>query len=138
VKISNILDVFINWQVLLLSFGVFAILGTIRAVGTKRDPKTNEAIGGFAEWTWFKRFLPIYPYILSLALVCIPGIPLPAIVTTKIVRFLYGVYAGWLTDKVYQVIKNYLDERGIHLEQVASRSQTVYAEKAEEPKNPTP
>jgi|WetSurSiteA1Bulk_404760.scaffolds.fasta_scaffold13999_2 hypothetical protein len=114
---DKITDVLINWQVLLISFAVFAVLGVLRAVGTKKDPKTGAALGGFAENTWFKRFLPIYPYLLSVGLVFIPGVPLPELVGTALaVKILFAIYAAWLSDKVYQIIKKYLDERGIHIE----------------------
>lgn len=115
-KLDKLTDVLINWQVILLSFAVFAILGVIRAVGTKKD-KDGKVIGGFAENTWFKRFLPVYPYLFSLGIVFVPGVPLPEIVgKTLAVKILYGIYAGWLTDKVYQIIKKFLEERGVHLE----------------------
>lgn len=130
---DKIADVFINWQVLLISFGVFAVLGVLRALGTKKDPKTGEAIGGWAENTWFRRFLPVYPYLLAGGIVFIPGVPLPEMVgKTLAVKVLYAIYAGWLSDKVYQVIKHYLEERGVHLEALAEKA------KPAEPLVPTP
>ena len=115
-KLDTISDVLVNWQVILLSFAVFIVLGVIRAVGTKKD-KDGNPVGGFAENTWFKRFLPVYPYLLSTGLVFLPGVPLPAVVVkTMAVKILYAIYAGWLSDKVYQIVKHYLDERGIHLD----------------------
>lgn len=119
---DKITDVLLNWQVLLISFAVFALLGILRALGTKKDPKTGEAMGGWAECTWFRRFLPIYPYLLSTGIVFIPGVPLPDQVgKTLAVKIMYALYAGWLSDKVYQIIKHYLEERGVHLDELAAQ-----------------
>lgn len=145
-NLDKLTDVFINWQVILLSFAVFAILGVIRTVGTEKD-KDGKVVGGFAENTWFKRFLPVYPYLFSLGLVFIPGIPMPeAVGKTLAVKILYGIYVGWLTDKVYQIIKKYLEERGIHLEALEQKKAEAAQSTAPAtvsladptPKDPTP
>jgi len=104
-------DIFLNWQVLLISFGAFAVLGVVRKMGTKYegDKETNQIIGGFAQHRWFKTFLPVYPYLLAGGLCFVPGIPLPDKVgATVALKLLYGIYAGWLSDKSYQLISSFV------------------------------
>lgn len=107
---TKIYDIFINWQVLLISFATFAILGVIRSIGTKKD-KDGNVSGGVAQHRWFMTFLPAYPYVLALGLCFLPGIPLPDVVTKTIaVKVLYAIYTGWLSDKSYQLITNFIDK----------------------------
>ena len=105
--IKTLGEIFFNWQVLLISFSAFTVLKLVRKVGTKLEGgKTGGApIGGFAQHRTFRTFLPVYPYILAMGLCFLPGIPLPEQVSATIaLKVMYGVYAGWLADKSYQVI----------------------------------
>jgi hypothetical protein len=109
---EKITEVFVNWQVLLLSFAAFAILGVVRAMGTRK--KDGKVVGGWAQSRWFKMFMPVYPYALTLGLVFVPGIPLPKLVTeTLAVKVLYGIYAGWLSGFSFQLVKNVLEKAGV-------------------------
>lgn len=111
---DKITEVFLNWQVLLVSFAAFAVLGVVKNVGTKK--KDGEVVGGFATNKWFKKFLPVYPYVLSLGLCFIPGVPLPDVVTkTMAVQILFGIYAGWLSSFSFQLIKSVLKKGGIEV-----------------------
>ena len=116
-KLDQLSEVFLNWQVLLIAFGAFAIVNTIRMIGTKKDEK-GAVIGGWAENRYFKVLLLVLPYVLACGLVFLPGIPMPEIImkaSTKLlaVKILYGIYAGWLSDKSYQVVKKVLEKFGI-------------------------
>ena len=106
---SNITEIFVNWQVLMISFAAFAVLGVIRQIGTKKD-ENKVAIGGFTQSKWFKMFTPVYPYLLTMGAVFIPGIPLPEKVTaTLAVKLMFGIYAGWLSGFSFQVVKKVLE-----------------------------
>lgn len=116
-KLDTIAEVFVNWQVLLTSFAVFAIVSLLRQLGTKKD-KDGVVTGGWAENRYFKVILPVLPYLLAIGLIFIPGVPMPEIVakcSPKLlaVKILYGIYAGWLSDKSYQVVKKVLEKFGI-------------------------
>lgn len=116
-KLDQLSDVFVNWQVLLVSFVAFAIVSVLRQAGTKKD-KDGVIVGGWAENRYFKVLLPVLPYFLAIGLIFIPGVPLPDVVmkaSPKLlaVKILYGVYAGWLSDKSYQVVKKVLEKFGI-------------------------
>ena len=107
---AKISDIFLNWQVLLISFATFALLGVIKSIGTSKD-KDGNIVGGMAQHRWFQTFLPAFPYVMSLILCSLPGVPLPDIVTKTIaVKVLYSVYAGWLSDKSYQLITNIIEK----------------------------
>jgi len=107
---AKISDIFLNWQVLLISFATFALLGVIKSIGTTKD-KDGNIMGGVAQHKWFQTFLPAFPYVMALILCFLPGVPLPEIVTKTIaVKVLYSVYAGWLSDKSYQLITNVIDK----------------------------
>lgn len=110
---DKITDVFLNWQVLLISFVAFAILGVVRAVGTRKNAK-GEIIGGWAQTRCFQIGLPVYPYIITMGLVFLPGIPMPeAVTSTLAVKLLYGVYSGWLSGFSFQLVKNVLKKSGL-------------------------
>lgn len=111
-------EIFLNWQVLLISFATFAVVRLLRALGTQRDPKTKEVTGGWAEHYWFRRFLPIYPYAISFALCFLPGVPMPEVVVTGktlAIKILYAIYTGWLSEKIYQIVKRFLEEKGVKI-----------------------
>ena len=110
---EKITEVFFNWEVILLSFTAFAVLGVIKAVGTRKGSK-GKIIGGFAHSKSFKMFTPVYPYALALILCFVPGVPLPKIVTgTLAVKVMFGVYAGWLSGFSFQIIKKVLEGVGV-------------------------
>jgi hypothetical protein len=116
-KLDQLSDVFFNWQVLLIAFSAFAVVSVLRQLGTKKD-KDGAIIGGWAEGKFFKVFLLVLPYLLTCGLVFVPGVPLPEVVTKAApklmaVKVLYGIYAGWLSDKSYQVVKKVLEKFGI-------------------------
>jgi len=110
---SKIPDVFLNWEVLLISFAAFAVLGIIKNIGTKKD-KDKKIIGGFAQHQLFNRLLPLYPYVLAMGFCFIPGVPLPDVVTkTLAVKILFGIYAGWLSGFSFQLVKSVLAKGGV-------------------------
>ena len=113
---EKITEVFINWQVLLIAFAAFAVLGVVKKLGTKKN-KDKKVVGGFAQNCWFLKFLPVYPYALTMGLCFIPGVPLPAVVTkTLAVKILFGIYAGWLSGFSFQVVKSVLAKSGVKVE----------------------
>jgi hypothetical protein len=118
--LEQITDVFFNWQVLLLSFAAFVIVSIIRTIGTRKD-KDGQVIGGWAENRYFNISLLLMPYAITIGLVFVPCMPLPEVVVKAapkllVVKFLYGVYAGWLSDKSYQVVKKVLEKFGVFTE----------------------
>jgi len=105
--LNTIQEIFINWQVLLISFAAFAVLSLVRKMGTRLEGgKTGgKPIGGYAQHHVFRTFLPVYPYIMAMGLCFVPGIPLPEKVSATVaLKVLYGIYTGWLSDKSYQLI----------------------------------
>lgn len=115
--LEKVTEVFFNWQVLLVSFVAFAVVSIIRQLGTKKD-KDGNVTGGWAESKYFKVLLPILPYGLALGVIFVPSFPLPEVVTKAApklmaIKILYGIYAGWLSDKSYQVVKKVLEKFGV-------------------------
>jgi hypothetical protein len=111
--LDKFLDVFLNWQAVLLSFGVFILLGVIRGIGTQKD-STGQVVGGYAKNIWFQRFTPVYPYLIALGLCAVPKMPLPEVVATSLAtKLLYGLYTGWLSGFSYQMIKSILKKAGV-------------------------
>lgn len=111
--INSIQDIFINWQVLLISFAAFAVLSVVRKMGTRLEGGVTggKPIGGFAQSHVFRTFLPVYPYVLAMGLCFVPGIPLPEKVSATVaLKVLYGIYAGWLSDKSYQLISSVVNK----------------------------
>lgn len=110
--LDKITDVFLNWQAVLVSFGVFIILGVIRAMGTQKDDKGN-VVGGYAQHHVFQRLLPLFPYVLAAIFCCVPKAPIPTIVagswTTKII---YSIYVGWLSGFSYQLLRSLFTKAG--------------------------
>lgn len=107
--IDNLLSVLVSWQIVLVAFVVFIILGLVRTLGTKKDAD-KKVIGGFAQSRVFQALLPLYPYALAIGLVCIPKAPLPPPITTFVAKILFGIYAGWLSGFSFQIIKSVLEK----------------------------
>ena len=102
---------FINWQALAIACGSFVMLGLLRSILTKRD-EAGKIIGGIAQNKWFKAFLPVYPYVISVLLAF--AIPMPDVIVELgkkgiMARVLFGLYAGWLSGYSFQVIKKILE-----------------------------
>lgn len=107
---GKIVEVFINWQVLLISFAAFALLSVIRSVGTKKLPD-GRISGGFAQSAPFKMFLPVYPYVLTFIILFIPGAPMPEVAEkTPALQVIYSIYAGWLSGFSFQLVKKVLED----------------------------
>jgi hypothetical protein len=110
----RITDIFISWQLILISFCTFIVLSVIKRLGTKKDKKTNKIIGGFAHSKLWKILQPVMPYLISLGIIFIPGVPLPEPVTeTFAVKILFGLVTGWMPDKSFQIVKNILEKAGV-------------------------
>jgi len=59
--------------------------------------------------------LPIYPYVLTVGFIFIPGIPIPAKVGTALgARLLFALWCGWLSDKAFEIVKRVL-EKGFNM-----------------------
>jgi hypothetical protein len=109
-QLDKITDVFVNWQALLLAVVSFIIVGLLRGLGTKKD-KDGKVIGGFAQSNAFQMFTPLYPYLITIGAVFIPGVPLPdGVVKTVAVKIFFGLWAGWLSGYSFQVIKKVLEK----------------------------
>lgn len=108
---SQVMDVLFCWQVFLLSMCVFALIKVVRSVGTQKDSQ-GKILGGWAENKWFKTFLPAYPYLLSLGIVFIPGLPMPEVLGATIAaKILFSIWCAWLSDKAYQMVKNIFEKQ---------------------------
>lgn len=106
----QIVDILFAWQVFLFSMCIFAIIKVVRNVGTQKDSK-GKPVGGWAESKQFKMFLPVYPYALAIAIVFVPGIPIPeAVAVTVGAKVLFAIWCAWLSDKTYQIIKTIIDK----------------------------
>lgn len=109
-QLDKITDVFVNWQAFLLAFVSFAVLGIVRGMGTRKD-KDGKVVGGFAQTRPFQMLLPLFPYLITLGVVFIPGVPLPeALGKTMAVRIFFALWAGWLSGYSFQVIKKVLEK----------------------------
>lgn len=109
----KITEVFFNWQLLLISFCVFIVLSTVKRVGTKKKGD-KKIVGGFAHTKVWKMLQPVLPYPVAIGLCFIPGAPLPEAVTgTLAVKIMFGLVAGFLSDKSFQVVKNVLERTGV-------------------------
>lgn len=107
---ENIVAVMASWQPFMLAFAAFAVIGVIRGVGTRKDTK-GRVVGGWAQSRPFKMLLPIYPYIVTFGLIFVPGIPIPEQVGEAIgAKILYALWCGWLSDKVFEIVKRVLDK----------------------------
>lgn len=111
---DTIASVMASWEAFLLAFAAFAVLGAVRGVGTRKD-KAGKVVGGWAQSRPFKMFLPVYPYILTVGAIFIPGIPVPAKVGTAIgAKILFALWCGWLSDKSFEIVKRIL-EKGFNM-----------------------
>jgi len=107
---GKIISVFASWQAFLIAFGAFALLGIIRALGTKKD-KDGKIIGGFSQSRPFQMFLPLYPYVLAIGIVFIPGVPIPSeMEKTLAVKILFGLWAGWMSGFTFQLAKKVMEK----------------------------
>lgn len=105
--LTTLINVFFSWEALLIAFAVFAVLQALRKVLTRKDLDTG-SLTGVAQNRWFRLFLPMYPYALALGLVVIPGVPFPQQIQTLAAKILFAIWAGFLSDKSYQIIKRIL------------------------------
>lgn len=111
---EKITAVMASWEAFLLAFAAFAVIGVIRGVGTRKD-KDGKVVGGWAQSRPFKMFLPVYPYILCLGFIFIPGIPIPEKVGTALgAKILFALWCGWLSDKAFEIVKRIL-EKGFNM-----------------------
>jgi hypothetical protein len=111
---DKITAVMASWEAFLLAFAAFAVIGVIRGIGTRKD-KDGKVTGGWAQSRPFKMFLPIYPYLLTVGAIFIPGIPIPEKVGTALgARILFALWCGWLSDKSFEVVKKVL-EKGFNM-----------------------
>lgn len=112
---SKFSDIFLSWQIILISFSTFIILGTVKRLGTKVDKDDKKkVVGGFAHHPIWKSLQPILPYPISVGICFMPGVPLPGPATTSLAtQIMFGLVAGWLADKVFQIIKKILMNAGV-------------------------
>jgi hypothetical protein len=109
---DKIVDVFLSWQIILISFCTFIVLSTIKRIGTKK--KDKKVIGGFAHSKPWKMLQPVFPYPVSIGLCFIPGVPLPEMANTSLAtKIMFALVAGWLADKVFQIVKGVLEKAGV-------------------------
>jgi len=109
---DKIVDMFLGWQIVLISFCTFVVLSTIKRIGTKK--KDGKIVGGFAHHGVWKSLQPVLPYPLSVGLCFIPGVPLPEMATSSLAtKIMFGLVAGWLADKVFQIVKGALEKAGV-------------------------
>lgn len=106
---DRITEVMASWEAFILAFAAFAVLGVVRQLGTRK--KDGKVVGGWAKSRIFDSMLPVYPYVLTLGFVFIPGIPLPAKVGTALgAKILFALWCGWLSDKAFEVVKRVLEK----------------------------
>lgn len=111
---ENITAVMASWEAFLLAFSAFAVIGVIRGIGTRKDAN-GKVVGGWAQSRPFQMLLPVYPYVLTLGFIFIPGIPLPAKVGTALgAKILFALWCGWLSDKAFEIVKRVL-EKGFNM-----------------------
>jgi len=112
---DRITTVMASWEAFLLAFAAFAVIGVLRQVGTRKDANGN-VTGGWAQSRPFQMLLPVYPYVLTLGAIFIPGTPIPAAVGTAIgAKILFALWCGWLSDKVFEIVKRVL-EKGFNMQ----------------------
>ena len=109
---EKIVDIFLSWEILLISISVFVVQTVIKRVGTRKDGK--KVVGGFAHSKIYKTIQPIVPYPIAVGLVFIPGVPLPEAMTeTVAVKVLVALVAAFFADKAYQLVKGGLEKAGV-------------------------
>jgi hypothetical protein len=110
---DKIVDVFLSWQIILISFCTFIVLSTVKRLGTKKNGD-KKVVGGFAHTKPFKMLQPVMPYPVAIGLCFIPGVPLPAMANTSLAtKIMFALVAGWLADKVFQIVKGVLEKAGV-------------------------
>jgi archaellum biogenesis protein FlaJ (TadC family) len=103
--------VFVSWQAIFLAFVSFIVLQLIRKVGSKMDAETGAKTKGLAQHRSFQMFLPLYPYLITLGLVFIPGTPIPEVMgTTFAVKIFFALWCGWISGFSYQIVKKILEK----------------------------
>jgi hypothetical protein len=111
---DKITEVFLSWQLLLVSFSTFIVFSTIKRLGTIRSEDGTKVIGGFAYSKPWKMLQPVLPYPISIGLTFIPGVTIPDIAgETFIMKIIFGLMSGWMADKVFQIVKNILERAGV-------------------------
>jgi hypothetical protein len=111
--VEKIITIFVSWEALLVAFTSFIILQIIRRVGTNIDEGGNKK--GPTQHRFFQMFLPLYPYLLTIGLIFIPGVPTPAALEKTIaVKILFGLWTGWISGFSYQIVKKVL-EKGFNM-----------------------
>lgn len=108
---DKLFDVFVSWQVVLISLCTFILLSLLKRMGTKKDGA--KVIGGYAHTKTWKMLQPIFPYPIAVGLCLIPGVPLPLAVTSIAAKIMFALVAAWMADKVFQIIKNVLEKAGV-------------------------
>lgn len=109
---DKITDMFLSWQIILISFCSFIVLSTIKRMGTRKDGK--KVVGGYAHTKPFKMLQPVMPYPVSVGLCFIPGVPLPDLAESSVAtKVLFALVSGWMADKVFQLIKGVLEKSGV-------------------------
>jgi len=97
---ADLSSVFLSWQVLLIGIVIFLLLRLARRIPKLKDSKT------------FRAGLPVWPYVLGLGCVFLPGVPLPAMISTVTAKAMYGLYSGWLSGFSYQLVRHVLETKG--------------------------
>jgi hypothetical protein len=110
-------QIFLSWQALITAFAVFVVVRIAKTLGTTRDEK-GQPIGGYARTRTFRTVLPVLPYIVGLGLVFLPKLPLPELVVqqagrTITVKILFALYAAFISDKIYTIIKSMFESKGL-------------------------
>lgn len=107
---EDITAVLVSWEPFLLALGASAVIGMLRKMGSVKDAN-GKVIGGWAQGRVFKMLLPVLPYVFTLGFVFIPGVPMPEKVGNALgAKLLYALWCGWLSDKVFEIVKRVLDK----------------------------
>lgn len=109
---DKIADMFLSWQIILISFCTFIVISTVKRVGTKKEGK--KITGGYAHSKPFKMLAPVMPYPVSVGICFVPGVPLPEMAGGSLAtRIMFALVAGWMADKVFQLVKGILKKSGV-------------------------
>jgi hypothetical protein len=74
---------------------------------------------------WMRKTLPVHPVAIGAAIGLIPGMPVPAEVTTPAAGMLYYAFAGVMSTWGFSTIRSIAKSRGIELEIPGERSTSV-------------
>jgi hypothetical protein len=106
--LDKTIEFLLSWQFIFLSLVIFGFVKAVGLMGSKKDA-TGKWSGGLYENCWFQRLAPIFPYVVGVGLVSIPGVPLPEEFPTGWgPKILFGLAAAIMSDKTYQIINNLL------------------------------